>query len=150
VASLGFIALQGLQFAGRLLGDPLVDRFGQQAVARTGGVVVLAGMGSALAWPSIIGSIAGFGVAGLGIATLIPAAMHGADQLPGLAPGTGLTIVSWLLRLGFLVSPPLVGAVADATSLRVGLLIVPLAGVLVVLFAGVLSTGRRVPAAGSS
>ena len=68
--------------------------------------------------------------------------MHGADEIPGLAPGTGLTIVGWLLRVGFLVSPPLVGAVADATSLRVGLLLVPLAGLLVILFAGVLSTRR--------
>jgi MFS family permease len=147
VASLGFISLQGLQFVGRLVGDPMVDRFGQQAVARTGGVVVLVGMGAALAFPSVVAGIAGFGLAGLGIATLIPAAMHGADQIPGLAPGTGLTVVGWLLRLGFLASPPLVGAVADATSLRVGLLIVPLAGVLVVLFAGVLSTERRVASA---
>ena len=142
VASLGFIALQGLQFVGRMLGDPMVDRFGQRAVARAGGIVVLIGMGAALAAPGIIGSIIGFGLAGLGIATLIPAAMHGADEIPGLAPGTGLTIVGWLLRVGFLVSPPLVGAVADATSLRVGLLLVPLAGLLVILFAGVLSTRR--------
>jgi MFS family permease len=143
VASLGFIALQGLQFVGRILGDPLVDRFGQRAVARSGGLVVLVGMGAALAWPGVVGSIVGFGLAGLGVATLIPAAMHGADEIPGLAPGSGLTIVSWLLRVGFLVSPPLVGAVADATSLRVGLLLVPVAGLLVILFAGVLSTERR-------
>ncbi|MBT0769544.1 MFS transporter [Kineosporia sp. J2-2] len=143
VAGLGFIALQGLQFVGRLLGDPLVDRFGQRAVARAGGVVVLLGMGSALLVPTVIGTIAGFGLAGLGIATLIPAAMHGADEIPGLAPGVGLTVVSWLLRVGFLAAPPIVGAVADATSLRAGLLVVPVAGMLVILFSGVLSTQRR-------
>lgn len=84
VASFGFIALQGLQFVGRLLGDPLVDRFGQRTVARTGGTIVLVGMGTALAFPSVVGSILGFGLAGLGVATLIPAAMHGADEIPGL------------------------------------------------------------------
>jgi hypothetical protein len=46
------------------------------------------------------------------------------------------------MRLGFLASPPLVGLVADAAGLRVGLLTVPLAGLAVVLLAGVL-TGRR-------
>ncbi len=65
--------------------------------------------------------------------------MHEADELPGLKPGTGLTIVSWLMRIGFLLSPPVVGSVADATSLRAGLLVVPLAGIIVVLTAGVLS-----------
>lgn len=140
VASLGFIVLQGMQFIGRLLGDGMVDRFGQRAVARTGGVIVFVGTGAALAWPSTAGTIVGLGMAGFGVATLIPAAMHAADQLPGFAPGTGLTIVGWLLRLGFLGAPPLVGAVADASSLRVGLLVLPLAGLLVVVFAQVLST----------
>ena len=50
-------------------------------------------------------------------------------------------MVSWALRLSFMLAPPLVGAVADATSLRVGLLLVPVAGVAIVLLAGSL-TGR--------
>ena len=139
LAGVGFIALQGMQFVGRIFGDRLVDRFGQRAVARVGGAVVFLGMGIALAFPSLAGTIIGFGLGGLGVATLIPAAMHAADELPGLRAGSGLTIVSWLLRLGFLVSPPLVGAIADATSLRYGLLIVPFAGLVVVACAGVLS-----------
>jgi MFS family permease len=147
LAGVGFIALQGMQFVGRLFGDRLVDRFGQRAVARTGGAVVFVGMGLALAFPGLAGTIVGFGLAGLGVATLIPAAMHAADELPGFRAGSGLTIVSWLLRLGFLVSPPLVGAVADATELRYGLLIVPLAGLLVVACAGVLSKRVAHPAA---
>ncbi len=141
-AGLGFVALQGLQFVGRLTGDRMVDRFGQRAVARTGGVLVAGGMGLALAFPSIPGTIAGFGVAGLGVATLVPAAMAAADAVPGLAPGTGLTIVTWLMRIGFLVSPPVVGLIADATSLRAGLLVVPLCGVVVLGLAGVLPRRR--------
>jgi len=142
-AGAGFIALQGMQFIGRLVGDRLVDRFGQRLVARTGGLVVLVGMGTALAVPSVAATILGFSLAGFGVATLIPAAMHGADELPGLRPGTGLTIVSWLLRVAFLVSPPVVGAIADATSLRLGLVIVPVAGLLVLLSSRVLAGVRR-------
>ena len=150
VAGLGFIALQGMQFIGRLLGDGLVDRFGQRAVARTGGAIVFLGMGTALAFPSIPGTIVGFGLAGFGVATLIPAAMHAADELPGFRAGTGLTIVAWLLRLGFLFSPPIIGAIADLSQLRYGLLLVPVAGLLVVFFAPVLATrvhGRAADAA---
>ncbi|MFD0866035.1 MFS transporter, partial [Tessaracoccus lubricantis] len=93
------------------------------------------------------GTVLGFAAAGFGCATFVPAAMHAADNLPGLRAGTGLTIVSWLLRVGFLVSPPIVGAVADNVSLRMGLLIVPVAGLLVVFLASVLQ-GRRAATAG--
>ncbi len=138
IAVFGYVALVGFMFVGRLVGDRLVDRYGEAAVARAGGVVAAAGMGAALAFPSVPGTIVGFAAAGLGVAILIPAAMHGADQLPGLRPGTGLTAVTWLMRVGFFGAPLLVGVIADAAGLRVGLVSVPLAGVLVVLLAGAL------------
>ncbi|MFJ8193328.1 MFS transporter [Streptomyces sp. NPDC096094] len=143
LAASGYVALVGAQFVGRLIGDRLVDRFGQRAVARSGALVAAAGMGLALAVPTVPGTILGFAAAGFGVATLVPAAMHEADELPGLKPGSGLTIVSWLMRLGFLLSPPIVGLIADASSLRVGLLMVPFAGLLVLLLAGVLRPRRR-------
>jgi MFS family permease len=142
LAAFGYVAMVGFQFVGRLFGDRLVDRFGERTVARVGGLVAAAGMGAALAFPTVPTVIAGYAAAGFGCATLIPAAMHGADQLRGLRPGTGLTIVTWLCRVGFLMSPIIVGVVADATSLRVGLLIVPLVGLAMVPLAGALS-GRR-------
>lgn len=143
IAATGFVALVGAQFVGRLLADPLVDRLGQRAVARGGGALIALGMGLALALPSVPGTISGFALAGLGSASLVPSAMAQADALPGLRPGTGLTVVSWLMRLGFLASPPLVGLVADAFGLRVGLLSVPLAGLAVVLLSGVLPARRH-------
>jgi MFS family permease len=145
VAGLGFVALQALEFLGRLVGDRVVDRFGQRATARGGAVIVVVGMGLALAFPSVPVTIVGFGLAGFGVATLIPAAMHAADEMPGLPPGAGLTVVSWLLRIGFLCSPPIVGLVADATSLRVGLLVVPLAGLVVLVGARALPQLKTKP-----
>jgi len=121
----------------------MVDRFGQRAVVRAGGVIAALGMGAALAFPSVPGTIAGFAAAGFGSATLVPAAMHAADELPGLRPGTGLTVLTWLMRAGFLGSPIVVGAVADAVSLRAGLLTVPVAGIAVVVLARVLSPRIR-------
>jgi hypothetical protein len=131
LAASGYIAMVAFQFIGR-------------TIARVGGLITAVGMGTALAFPSVPGTIAGFAAAGLGVSTLVPAAMHGADQLPGLRPGNGLTAVSWLLRVGSISSPPLVGLVADATSLRVGLLVVPFAGVAAMVLAVAL-TPRRPP-----
>ncbi|WP_326546641.1 MFS transporter [Mycolicibacterium sp. ND9-15] len=143
VAVTGYIAVVTFIFIGRLVGDRLVDRFGERAVVRAGGLITAVGMGLALAFPSVPATIAGFAIAGLGVSTLVPSAMHAADQLPGLRPGSGLTILTWLMRIGFFGAPELVGVIADATSLRIGLLTVPAAGLLVVLLAGVLSARRR-------
>lgn len=142
LAAMGFIALIGFQFIGRLVGDRLVDRFGQRMVAVAGGALVALGMGSALAWPSVPLTLVGFAAAGFGVATLVPAAMHAADELPGLRPGTGLTVVTWLMRLGFLISPLVIGTISDATELRVSLVIVPVAGLLVIALSGFLERRR--------
>ncbi len=146
VAALGFVALQGMQMIGRLTGDRMVDRWGQRAVARAGAAIGLVGMGTALAFPTIWGTIVGFGAAGFGVATLIPSAMAAADDLPGFAHGSALTIIGWLLRAGFLVSPPVVGVIADASSIRVGLMLMPISALLVLVLARVLS--RRAAPAG--
>ena len=138
-AGLAVVALQVAMTIGRLTGDRVVDRFGQRTVARAGGALAAVGMGAALAVPTVPTALAGFALAGLGFATLVPAAMHTADGLPGLPPGSGLTIVSWLLRGGFLLSPPLVGFVADLTSLRIGLLSVVAAGLITFVLARVLA-----------
>lgn len=146
LAGLGFVALQGAMTIGRLTGDRVVDRFGQRRVAQAGGAVIAAGMGLALAFPSVPSTLAGFALAGLGVATLIPAVYHAADELPGLRRGTGLAVVNWLLRIGFLLSPPVIGVLADATSLRVALLAVVAAGLGSLLLGGVLRARVGPPA----
>lgn len=143
LAAAGYVGLVGSQFVGRLLGDGLVDRFGRRTVAQGGAVLITVGMGLALLFPSVPGTIAGFAVAGFGSATLVPAAIQQADELPGLKPGTGLTVISWLMRIGFLVSPPIVGMVADTFGLRTGLCVVPFAGITVLLLSWTLSQGER-------
>lgn len=139
VAGLGFVALAGAMTVGRLAGDRFVDRFGQSRVARAGGALTAVGMGLALAVPSVPSTLIGFALAGLGVATLVPAVYSAADELPGLPHGVGLAVINWLLRIGFLVSPLLVGVLADALSLRFALLTVVVAGL------GTLLLGRALP-----
>lgn len=134
LAGTAFVALQTLQTVGRLVGDRAVTRYGDSAVARAGAGMAGLAIATALAFPAPVTTVVAFGVAGLGIATLIPAAMRTAEGLPGLPPGAGLTVVGSVARLGSLGAPPLVGLVADSSSLRVALVLVPVAaGVLVLL-----------------
>lgn len=152
VGGMAFVAMQGAATVGRLVGDRVVDRFGQRRVARVGGALTAVGMALALLLPSVGTAVLGFALAGLGIATLVPAAMHAADEIPGLPAGVGLTVVGWLLRVGFLASPVVVGVLADLTSLRLALGTVVVAGVLVLLGGRVLADdrARRSDAGGAS
>ena len=145
VAGLGFVALQGAMTVGRLTGDRVVDRFGQRLVVQVGGALTAAGMGLALAFPSVPTTLVGFACAGLGVATLVPAVYHAADELPGLRRGTGLAVINWLLRIGFLLSPLVIGVLADATSLRVALLAVVVAGLVALLLGRALRTRVAAP-----
>lgn len=141
-AGLAFVVFQVAMTSGRLIGDRLIDRFGQAAVIRAGGALSAVGMGAGLTFATTGSALVGYGLAGLGVAAVVPAVMHTANELPGLAPGIGLTIVSWLLRVGFLISAPIVGLVADATSLRAGLLSVVVAGSITVILGRVLPNNR--------
>ncbi|WP_245743656.1 MFS transporter [Geodermatophilus poikilotrophus] len=143
VGGLAFVALQVAMTAGRLVGDRAVDRFGQRRVARVGGAVTAVGMTLALAVPSVSTVLVGFALTGLGVATLVPAVMHTADELPGLSNGVGLTVVGFLLRFGFLVSPTLIGLLADVVSLRGALVSVVVAGLVVLLLGRVLVTAAH-------
>ncbi|MEH6382210.1 MAG: MFS transporter, partial [Dietzia cercidiphylli] len=142
----------GAQLIGRLTGDRLVDGFGAAHVGRMGGACVVAGSGAALTASFVLdGSallvvlLAGFALAGWGIATVIPGAMVGADSVPGLTPGTGLAVLNWVMRLGFLASPPLVGLIAEHAGMRWTVAPVLVGGVLIALMAGRLlgRSGRR-------
>jgi fucose permease len=134
-AGLGFVALQASQTVGRLLGDRVVGRFGDRTVARAGALLAGAAVALALALPSVPATVVALGVAGLGIGTLIPAAMRAADAVPGLAPGVGLTLVGTVLRVAGLAIPVAVGFAADRVGLRVALVVVPVAAVAVLVCA---------------
>ncbi|AVZ40510.1 MULTISPECIES: MFS transporter [Dietzia] len=143
VAGFGFIAVQGAQLIGRLAGDRLVDGIGAAHVGRTGGMCVVAGAGAALVGSFVLDGpalltvvLAGFALAGWGIATVIPGAMVGADSVPGLSPGTGLAVLNWVMRLGFLTAPPLVGLIAEHAGMRWTVAPVLVGGVVIVLLAG--------------
>ena len=137
-AGLVYLAFQSSMTVSRLLGDRLVDRVGDVAVVRAGGMVTAVAVGLGLAVGEPWSVVVGFAAAGWGTAFLFPLAFHAAAEIPGVTTGGGVAVVAWMGRVGFLLAPPLVGAVADATSLRAGLAVVPVAGAAVAVLAGAL------------
>jgi MFS family permease len=135
---LGYVALTLTMTAGRFVGDRFVDRFGEVRVVRASMAAVAIAMSLGLIVGTPAAYIAACAVTGLGVATTFPAAMHAAGHLPGIAPAMGVAVVGWLARIGFIVSPVVVGQVAERAGIAWGvgtmvvaaLLLVPLARVL--------------------
>ncbi|AGF72118.1 MFS transporter [Corynebacterium halotolerans] len=143
-AGVAFTVVLAAQTVGRFSGDWLIQRFGRVAAARSGGVFIALGGVVVVTATAAAPLYVGLALVGFGCATLVPSAFVAAARLPGLSEGAGVTVVSWLMRLGFLATSPVIGAVSSVTNLRwaLGLLIV--VGLLVVVTARALREPARV------
>ncbi|WP_338087872.1 MFS transporter [Nocardioides lijunqiniae] len=140
VAGLGVSVMLAAQFVGRLFGDPMTDRWGRDRVARAGGLLIALGALVAIVAPVYPLTVAGLAISGFGSATLVPAVFAAAGRVPGLPEGTGIAILGWLMRVGFLITSPVVGVVSDASSLRVAWALPLVAGIVA---AGLAERARR-------
>lgn len=138
LAAMPFVACQSMMTVGRLLGDRVTDRFGPATVGRACGALAAGGMAIALLGAHPVAAVVGFGVMGLGVSTLFPLTLAAAGSIPGVRTGDGVTVVSWLGRVGFLGFPPLVGFLADSSDLGVALWVISVAGIGALLLASAL------------
>jgi MFS family permease len=144
IAGLGYTTFAVAMMVSRFTADRVTDRVGMVRLARFGGMLALAGYVLVLASPTLALSIAGFALIGLGIAPAFPTLFHASGHWPGVRSADGVTVVSWVARLGFLVTPPLVGLIADSAGIGAGLLVGAVAAAAYTLLAG-----RLAPASGS-
>ena len=140
-AATGFAAFSLAMAVGRLGGDRLADGLGPRALLRASGAVAAAGLGVALIAGEPRVALAGFAAVGLGIANIIPVTFRSAGRVSDVPAGTALAAVATTGYLGYLAGPPLIGLVAETTSLPLGLGIVSACCALVAVRAG--SVPRR-------
>lgn len=136
VSGIAFTVAIGSQCVGRFSGDMLIQRFGAARVARIGGVLVAFGGLLIVTAAHPVLFLAGLVMAGYGSATLVPSAFNAAARLPGIGQGGGVTIISWLMRTGFLATSPVIGIIADSAGLHWGLGLLILIGATAAALAG--------------
>jgi MFS family permease len=131
VAALGFTAFSVAMTVSRLVGDRLTTRAGAVRVVRAGALFATAGLAAALLIGEPAAAIAGFACLGAGVAVVIPVVFRAAGSVRDVAAGTALAAVTTTGYMGFLAGPPIIGAIAGATTLPAALALV-LAATLVV------------------
>jgi fucose permease len=120
-AGLGFVAVAGGMLAGRVIGDHLTDRFGLERTRRGGAALAATGVVLATLLPHPVGAGCGLFVAGLGLSSLFPLLFRAASDLTH-GSHSGMAAFSSGARLGFLFVSPLMGLVAQRTSIATAML----------------------------
>jgi MFS family permease len=137
-AALGAVAYAVFSIAmgaGRLIADRLWARWGSVGLLRRSGALAAVGFAAGLALGTVPTAIAGFAALGLGLAGVVPTLFRSGANQPGVSTGPALAAVSSLGYLGFLAGPPLIGGVAQLTSLSIACGLLVVAGLLVMLLA---------------
>jgi predicted MFS family arabinose efflux permease len=135
-AALAYASFSGAMAAGRFGGDWVRARMSGTRLMRLSGVLGAAGMALALAVPSPTVGLLGFALVGLGLSNVVPVLFSAASQTPGVSPAHGIAAVSGVGYLGMMAGPPLIGLVAEHSSLTWGL-------VVVVAFAGFMALSAK-------
>lgn len=123
-AALAYASFSAAMAAGRFGGDWVRARLAPRRLMRASGVLAAAGMTLALTVDSAWVALAGFALVGLGLSNVVPMLFSAAAQLPGISPAHGIAAVSGMGNLGMMAGPPLIGLIAEHSSLSVGLLVV--------------------------
>ena len=133
-AAAGFTAFSLAMVVGRASGDRLVEALGPVRLVRAGGAIAAAGFGLALVLGAPAAAVLGFACLGIGVSCIVPLVFRAAGAVRGVPAGVALGAVSSMGYLGLMAGPPLVGGLAELTSLPRALwLLVGLAGIVAAL-----------------
>ena len=134
-ATTAFIGFSITMTFGRLVGDRLTSAWGAARLTRSASLLGAAGTAAALLTGDPVVAVVGFACLGAGLSTVIPTVFRAAGAA-GSSPSAGIAAVSTVGYGAFLVGPPAIGFLADATSLTFALSLLVALCTLIALLAG--------------
>lgn len=120
-AGLGVSIFAGMLAVGRLSGDWLKARLGAVRLARITIALAIAGLGCLVLPLPLAFALLGFGLVGAGASVGFPLGVSAVAALDDQYEAANIAIMSSITLCGFLVGPPMIGFLAEAFSLRIGL-----------------------------
>jgi MFS family permease len=118
---LGYTVFSATMALGRFFGDAISSRFGSKPLILGGIFIASIGFSCILMVGPVIALI-GFGLVGIGLSVVIPELFRLAGTVKGLDASIGISFVSGIGFLGFLVGPVLLGFLAELSSLKLSFL----------------------------
>lgn len=117
LAALAYVFFTAGMAAGRLVGDRVNHRIGAVALLRLGALLTGVGLAALLIIGTPVAALAGLCVIGLGVANGVPLVLSAAGRQTDTPSGVAIAAVASVGSLGFLIGPPIIGALAQTTTL---------------------------------
>ena len=137
----GFLAFSSTMTLGRFLGDGISAKIGSIKIVILGTLIALLGYGAVMTTYTYL-SITGFGLIGLGFSVIIPELFRLGGNVKGVQSSQGIAFIAGTGYIGFLLAPPVLGFLADSSSLKLSFLVLTACSVLV-LVAGLVLLGKK-------
>lgn len=142
VATYGYAVFAGCMIVTRFIADWLTGHLGPRWMLLGGGLIAGVGLTVGLAGGTPLGFILGCGLVGVGMAGIVPIVFTTAGNLPGVSAGSAVSKVAGVAFAGSLVGPPLIGVLAELTTLSAALYLVAGAALLIAIL-GPVATSQR-------
>jgi MFS family permease len=126
--TLRYVAFTLTMAGGRFLGDWLVTKYGVKRILEMSGIIIAAGLTIAIAFPQLIAATTGFLLVGFGVSSVVPIVYGLAGKSTKMSPSAALAAVSTISFLGFLIGPPVIGFIAELSSLRFSFSVIAVLG----------------------
>lgn len=124
LAGAGYVAFASTMVLGRLSGVYLTRLLGPVALVRGGGALTVIGAALVVFPGGIATAVAGFACMGGALACVFPLVLSAAGRALEVPAGPAIATVSVMGYTGFLAGPPVIGFIAEASSLAGGLALV--------------------------
>jgi hypothetical protein len=121
---------------GRFGGDKLVGVIGVKKLLTYSGWLIFSGLMTVVLLPFQVSACFGFAMVGLGVSCMVPLVFSIAGKIKGANTGQSLAAVSTIGYLGFLLVPPMVGFIAQATNLRWSFAVIALMSTIIIYSVG--------------
>lgn len=123
-AALGYATFSVAMLTGRFTGDRFVHAWGPARLIRRSCTLAVLGLGAAALIDTPWSMLAGFVAVGLGLAVVYPLVFSAAGNHPTLPRGRAVAGTATVGYTGFLAGPPVLGWLAQATSMRSIMLVI--------------------------
>ncbi len=135
LVTLGYLSFMGMMASGRFISDKFTHKFGIKLVLIASGILITSGLLLAVIFPFIITAAIGFMLVGLGVSSVVPLVYSAAGKSKTMSPGAALAAISTIGFIGFLLGPPLIGTIAEYSSLRWSFTLIAILGFSITVLA---------------
>ncbi|MVX35559.1 MFS transporter [Myroides sp. LoEW2-1] len=129
----GLTAYMFAMASGRFISDFTVRKYGEQRTLLICGVLLFIGLGASVMFPSVYTTIISFMIVGLGVSAVVPMCYNLAGHTKSMPPQQALTLITSIGFIGFFLGPPVIGFIAQHSSLKTAFAIVAFFGLAISL-----------------